>query len=266
MSSRRRYGGLALLVIAMVLFVPGVARSEEADDPAPEKEGGFLEEFAVGLDLSAYSKYVWRGVNLVDDLVLQPSLDLSAYGFGVNVWGNLDLTDENGDQWEFSEVDLTFSYSFALDPVDVSVGAAVYFFPTIGGNTTELFVAAGLDTVLAPTLTLYQDVDEVDGTYVALSIAHAFDDPFRAGEAAGVSPELSASLGYGSRKHNEAYYGEDSASLADLTLGLVVPWSIGDTTTLAASACYSVLVDSGVRDQTSDPDNFWVGLSLSFSF
>jgi hypothetical protein len=257
---------LALSLAAAILLVPSLALAEETGDAEASEGNGLLEEIEAVIDLSVYSKYMWRGVNVVDDPVLQPSLDLSAYGFGVNVWGNVDLTDVNGDQWEFSEVDLTFSYTFSLDLVELGAGAVVYYFPTVGGNTTELFVSAGIDTVLSPALTVYQDIDEVDGTYAVLSISHGFNDPFKVGEAAGISPELTASIGYGSKKHNEAYYGENSAGVADLTFGLVVPWTIADGITVAASAYYCFLIDSGIRDAADDADNFWAGVSLTLSF
>jgi len=233
---------------------------------AAKQEGEFLDDFAAGIDLGVYSKYVWRGINLVDDFVFQPALDLSAHGFGVNVWGNLDLTDVNGDQWRFSEWDLTAVYSFSLEPVEFVVGAAAYFFPTTTGDTIELFLRVGVDTILSPALILYQDVDEVDGTYLALSIGHTFEDPFRAGEEAGLSPEITATIGYGSSKHNEAYYGDRDSGFTDLTLDLMLPYRLSKVTTVAASLHYSSLLTSGIRDRFDDADNFWFGLSASFSF
>ena len=75
--------------------------------------------------LATNSAYVWRGLTFNDGLVLQPSLDVSTGGFAVNVWGNLDIDDYNGavDDGEFSEVDLTASYTWKLGPVDASLGA-----------------------------------------------------------------------------------------------------------------------------------------------
>ena len=128
--------------------------------------------------LDTNSAYVWRGLTFNDGLVLQPSLDVSTGGFAVNVWGNLDIDDYNGavDDGEFSEVDLTASYTWKLGPVDASLGAIEYLFPGGAEATTELF--AGLAYALVPGLTasgkFFYDVDQVDDYYLSLGLAYAY--------------------------------------------------------------------------------------------
>ena len=60
---------------------------------APALALGPLDDEA---ELPVYSKYVWRGMNLVDDAVLQPSLEVGLFGFELAVWGNLYLTGLGG--------------------------------------------------------------------------------------------------------------------------------------------------------------------------
>ena len=47
-----------------------------------------------GADIN--SAYVWRGITFNDGAVIQPSLDVTTGGFGFNVWGNIDIDDDNG--------------------------------------------------------------------------------------------------------------------------------------------------------------------------
>jgi uncharacterized protein (TIGR02001 family) len=230
---------------------------------AAAQEDGDLE---IGMNLDLSSKYVWRGIDTVDDWVLQPSVDLSLRGFALNVWGNLDLTDENDDEGEFSEVDVTASYTFSLESVELTAGAITYFFPSAGGDTTELFASLGLDVPLSPSLTVYRDVDEVDGTYVAFSTGYALDGLLGLGESLGLKPELEVSIGYGDRDHNEAYYGERDDGFADLTLGLVVPFRPTESATVSGWVRYSTLLDGGIRDRMDRADNLWFGFSVSVSF
>ena len=128
--------------------------------------------------LDTNSAYVWRGLTFNDGLVLQPSLDVSTGGFAVNVWGNLDIDDYNGavDDGEFSEVDLTASYTWKLGPMDASLGAIEYLFPGGAEATTELF--AGLAYALVPGLTasgkFFYDVDQVDDYYLSLGLGYAY--------------------------------------------------------------------------------------------
>ena len=83
--------------------------------------------------LDVNSAYVWRGLTFNNGLVVQPSITAASdNGFSVNVWGNYDIDDYDGnvDEYHFSEVDLTASYAFKLGAVDMTVGAIAYTFPT----------------------------------------------------------------------------------------------------------------------------------------
>ena len=85
-----------------------------------------------GLAADYYSKYIWRGQNVNDESVFQPSISLSKWGFTGSIWGNLDLTNENDNSGEFSEFDYTLDYSGEMPDVNwlnFSVGTVHYRFP-----------------------------------------------------------------------------------------------------------------------------------------
>lgn len=131
-------------------------------------------DVTMGGDLN--SAYVWRGQTLNEDPVFQPSVDLVSNdsGLGLNIWGNLDIGDNDGalEEGEFSEVDLTVSYALPLEDLDVSIGAIYYIFPSLGGDneTTELFVSLGhaVDAVSLGA-DIYYDVDVYEDIYANLS-------------------------------------------------------------------------------------------------
>jgi hypothetical protein len=60
-------------------------------------EATAAEEQAVKFGLSAdyYSKYIWRGQNIDDKSVFQPTISASAYGFTGSIWGNMDMTNRS---------------------------------------------------------------------------------------------------------------------------------------------------------------------------
>jgi hypothetical protein len=276
MPARRLLPVLPILLVAAGLLT--ASRAWAADGPPNATDGSPQGEYTrapecagdidgeVTLDLGVYSMYVWRGLRIVDGFVAQPTLDVSACGFALNVWANFDLEDTNGEQGKFTEVDLTGSYTFAIQRFDVTLGAVTYLFPTGEDQTTELFAGVTLDVPLSPTITVYQDIDAVEGTYIALSGSYTLEDPFCWGECRGVSPELDASIGWGSKDHNRAYYDSDTNGFADLTLGLIVPYRLTRQATVAASIHWSSLLDGALRDAVSHPDSLWFGLSLTFSF
>jgi len=69
--------------------------------------------FVMGADatfaVDTYSAYVWRGITFNEGMVVQPSIDIAKGGFGLNLWGNLDVGSYNEtlNEGEFSEVDFT---------------------------------------------------------------------------------------------------------------------------------------------------------------
>ena len=119
-------------------------------------------------------KYIWRGQNLVDDPVFQPGLSASYQGLTASIWGNLDLTNVNGNSGDFSEIDYTIDYSNKIPDSEIvgfSVGAIYYDFPgTAAPGTTELYGGLSLDTFLSPSVTFYRDIDEADGLYISVGM------------------------------------------------------------------------------------------------
>ena len=119
--------------------------------------------FGVGADFM--TNYVWRGQNLVDDWVLQPSLSAAYRGFTISVWGNSDIKGDTADDWEITELDYTIDYSGTvpgMEALGYSIGAIYYYFPG-GDATTEVYWGFSLDVPASPSVTVYHDVDEADG-------------------------------------------------------------------------------------------------------
>ncbi|HPD17809.1 MAG TPA: hypothetical protein PLE19_22965 [Planctomycetota bacterium] len=242
----------------------GAAPAESA--PAPEKP------WSVTLDSTFNGKYVWRGVNVVDDPVWQPSATFAWKGLSLNVWGNLDLTDVNGDRRNFTEVDYTLDYSHSVGKATFSVGTIRYVFPHTGfPTTTEVYAGVTLDAPLSPTFKVYKDIDESDGVYANFALSHTVPGLIRFSERASMSLALSAAVGWGDHKNNNFYYaGTDASGLADLTCSVGLPIAIGDHITIKPALNCSRLLDPDARRNMKaagvDPTNHWLGLSFTFAF
>ncbi len=221
----------------------------------------------VALDVPIVSKYVWRGLEANTDLVLQPSLTVdTAYGLSFNLWGNMDVTgfgEEAGygnRSGEFTELDLTGSYTYAISPVSLTGGIISYIFPGLGATTHELFLSAGADVIASPSLTWYSDVDEIKGSYFLLSVGHGFG--LEAGPLTGVDVGLSA--GYGSGSYNRGYFGLDKAAPVDLVVSLGLPMTFGPVS-VTPSAFYSYLIDSEISDALGESGYFVASLTLGLT-
>jgi len=94
---------------------------------------------------------------------------------------------------------MTVSYDHSFGPVGLGVG---YIYYALDGtdDTQEFYVSLGGDVLLAPTLTVYRDVDEYHGWYIDLGLSHSFDLPYE------MTLDLGASC---------AYYISDNDSIVD---------------------------------------------------
>lgn len=227
----------------------------------PEKE----LPFSVGTDHAFLSKYMWRGLNLTDDPVWQPDAWVSAYGFTFNVWGNMDLTDVNGNETEFNEIDYTLNYAGEYEKLSYTGGIIHYVFPnTSFAPTTELYASVGYDVLLQPSLTVYYDFDEADGIYGTLGLGHSFEIP-QFTDMVSMSLDLSGHVGFATKNWNNFYYGADHTAFVDLVFGAALPIAIGDYVTVSPTVTYSTVMDTVMRSKAADEHNFVWGVLVSAS-
>jgi uncharacterized protein (TIGR02001 family) len=156
--------------------------AQAAVAPAPEEEKP-TADFSV----SALSKYVWRGYEQTrDSIVVQPSLTVGYKGFSANLWSNLDTKPYSSIpgrtySGNWTETDLTLSYSKTFGPVNVGGGYIYYGLnaPYSGApdplDSQEIYVTIGLNTLLSPTLTVYKEIDHYHQWYALLAVSHTFE-------------------------------------------------------------------------------------------
>jgi hypothetical protein len=186
---------LRIILIATVLFAGlglELVRAEEAK-PAEDKVTG-------SASMAALNRYIFRGYRIGESgLVLQPSLSASFKGFSAGFWGNIDTNQRDTttavfqprelNKKGFNETDLTLSYTYAISKLSLT-GGYIYYNLKYAEDTEEFFLTFALDTLLKPTLSVYQDTNAYPGTYVNLSFAHSFPLP------KDITLDLAASFGY----------------------------------------------------------------------
>ncbi|MGK9476035.1 TorF family putative porin [Melioribacter sp. OK-6-Me] len=86
------------------------------------------QELSVGTDI--VSRYIWRGSDLGNNNPsIQPTIELSAGGFGAGFWGAYPLSDPAA----LNEIDFYISYSVSLGNAgDFSIGFTDYMNPNSG--------------------------------------------------------------------------------------------------------------------------------------
>jgi hypothetical protein len=230
--------------------------------------------------VSALSAYIWRGQELSrDSIVIQPSMTVSYSGFSANLWGNLDTepytsSGEEDDSSNWNETDWTLSYGRQFGPVGTEFGYIYYALDGVD-DSQEFFLSLGLDTLLAPTLTVYKEFSHYPSWYILFGISHGFEITDT------VSLELSASASYLKSDDKSAYpeinngepSGKKFSNFHDGTIAASLPISVSEYVTVTPTIAYTFALSGDASDQMEwfsqkgDDDSFvYGGVTLSFAF
>jgi hypothetical protein len=247
----------AILLVSMV----GTSMAEE-ENP-----------FSATVSAGYFSKYIWRGQNVNDTSVFQPSVSVSAYGFTGSIWANIDLTNDSQfapkNAGEFSEIDYTLDYSHAIpgaSKVGVSLGVIHYIFPnTPSPSTTEIYGGLSLAVPLSPKITWYRDVDLIDGSYIQLTAGHSFEKIAEWNSDYYIGLSVNGSLAWAGSGYNRGYFGIEKTKFNDFTFSIGVPFNLKHLS-ITPSLNVSAMLDKQIGDATYERNNVWFGVGLSKSF
>jgi hypothetical protein len=161
---------IVILTLCNLVFTPVAFAQEEEDKPTCSSSLGF------------YSQYIWRGFELSkESLVIFPSITVSYKGFGFNVWGDFDTdyyganTGNNSTEWWETDMVLTYGNSFSITPnVNVDWTLGWIYYDTDAGDDEEVFGVLGLDTLLAPKISVYRGIEYGESWYINLAVSHSF--------------------------------------------------------------------------------------------
>src|SRR3974390_2355099 len=164
-------------VTALMVSAATMAWAEEketVDNGAPDQD-----KVAVGMTADFFSKYIWRGQDIVDNWVLQPSASVGYKGLTGSIWGNMDLTGEVVGGGRFNEVDFTLDYSHKLPGLDVlgySVGVIHYdFVHTHSPATSEAYAGLTASVPLTRGVRWFHDFEQIHGNYIQFSLGHTIE-------------------------------------------------------------------------------------------
>lgn len=258
--------GVTLAMSLIVIFALMSASALASDDkPTATAEVGF------------YSKYVWRGFELSHkSLVVQPAVTVAYSGFSLGLWGNLDTNlhealdgeaDRNEAKW--NETDLTLAYGREFGPAKLGAG---YIYYALDGmdDSRELYVTAGLQTVLSPTLTVYREISHLPAWYVSLGVSHSFALP------RGIGLNLGASVGYYASDDDEFAEVSDPSERYRawhdglVSIGLTIP--LGKNCIVAPMLAYTFSLSEKADDLiraagiSGKSSFFYGGMKISYSF
>jgi len=207
-----------------------------------------------------HSIYEFRGVDFGADLY-EAGVDFSyELAEGLSLSGGAWWAENDA----FDELDLYVGLTKTLGPVDVSVGYIGYVFPgDTEVNTSEIYlgVAHELACGVGLSLTYYEDVDEIDGSYLEFGASKSYE----------LSESISIDLGAGaawSFDYNNDINGTTLSGFNHWYASVALPWEIKEDVILTPYIKYTDAasdLDSDVDAVNSD-DLFIGGITLSVAF
>lgn len=216
------------------------------------------------------SAYTWRGLAYSDGWVAQPSIDLSGMTLGgipvsVNVWSNFNFTDFDGTvkKNQFSEVDLTLTaelgagFSLGFTQYALTSGATTDPEEESPG-TGEFSLAWSKEWVITPEITLFYDVEEVDGAFLQCAFSHSF----ALGEKA--SLDLTGEFGVASDAFVQYYSGVEEGGFHQVNATVKYTYQPTDHFGFTAMVGYMDHLDVDVLPD--QPVEFYGGFGLAYTF
>ena len=211
---------------------------------------------AVSGQVDLVSRFIWRGFDLLHDnhAAVQPgfTVELGSSGFALNIWSSFALADR-GVLKEADEVDVTFSYAWAMAPGwEVTAGLIGYGYGfardfSISNDTSlEAFATvAGTGLPLTPTLSAYYDFNLGSGFYVSLGGSHEIE----------VNEKVRLQLG-GQIGFNGGQY-IDRSAFSNIDIYARMALTVGK---LTLTPSLNVMVP--LLDEVNEDMEIWFGLSV----
>jgi hypothetical protein len=198
------FKAVTLSFLAVIVMGSWTCSSAEEAPTAPAGYKLIPDDLYADFNLSVYSQYIWRGYELSkDSLVFFPQLTVGYKGFAVTTWVDLDTNYHNwapGErEFKLQETDVIVSYSNSYAPwkLNYTLGWILYDFQpshevdaevpagAVAGDTVhtrisdtktqELYLTLGLDTLLKPTFSVYQEIEAGQAWYFQLGASHSFN-------------------------------------------------------------------------------------------
>ncbi len=127
-----------------------------------------------------------------------------------------------------------------------------------------VYASVGLDVILAPSLTVYYDVDAVsgDGYYASFSIGHDFDLGF-------ATLSIGTAVGYASEDFVDYYYNDSNTAddgFTDIASTISLGFDVTENFSISPFITHSILVDAGDDAAGDDNEEVFGGVFASYSF
>jgi hypothetical protein len=240
----------------------------------------------IGAQVDLFSSYVWRGVSLTNKPVLQPDLWASFPAGNASVtvggWANIDIGKYDGDDdisesgglsaFNFAEFNPYAEVSFGTGKATLTGGIIGYFYPndTDNGlnsdfNTWEVYGKVGFDVPFAPEISLYYDIDKVNGAYLEAAGSHSL--PLGENHTLDLGALVGLNAGQNFEEDSEDFANFNDNGLTHFDVSAGVPLTAG-VFSITPVLHFQISIDEATKVTSLDDDSdvkLWGGVSIGWS-
>ncbi len=236
----------ALHIIGMALTVPLLAEEITIDSGA--KIGN---RFSYGAENALHSRYIWHGLAWSEGWVSQPTAWISHSGVTLTLFSNFDF-NRSLTRDSYNELDIILSYEKTLGRLTLGQLINYYTYPhqktapETGELSTKLSYRISSFTIY--TIQTFDYAKFRGGYFGELGMS------FSRGLAPRLELEPVVSLGWGSKKFNEAYVGPSVNALEVAQVVLTLTWRPTMKLYLKPHIEFYSVIDSLIRNAVHEPD------------
>lgn len=240
----------------------------------------------IGAQVDLFSSYVWRGVSLTNKPVLQPdvwaSFPAGNASITVGGWANIDIGKYDGDDdisesgglsaFNFAEFNPYAEVSFGTGKATLTGGIIGYIYPndTENGlnsdfNTWEVYGTVGFDVPFAPEISLYYDIDKVNGAYIEAAGSHSL--PLGESHTLDLGALVGLNAGQNSEEDSDDFANFNDNGLTHFDVSAGVPLTAG-VFSITPVVHFQISIDEATKITSLDNDSdvkLWGGVSIGWS-
>lgn len=227
--------------------------------PKAQPEPGFGGK----LDLNFSSEYIWRGLELNNQFVMQPSARISESGLELEAIGNMDMSSSNDNRGKFSRWIYRAGLARRNREGEAAISYIYYDNNNLGfAKTQEIALEARYGYPFFAGGDVYYDFDNANGFYFRTKIG-LFGDigPLR------IIPKIT--VAYATDHYQDYYFGISETSFLDVVVSLKAELNIVSGLFVYLEGDYYELAKSGLRHSEENiqrGENFYWQGGVDFRF
>ena len=249
-----------IIAISLLITIQSV-QAQYGYNPAPPAQ----QEPGLGgkVDLNFSSEYIWRGMELNHQFVMQPSARISESGFELEAIGNLDMSSSNENRGKFTRWIYRAGLAKRSREGSAAISYIYYDNKNLGfSKTQEIAMEVEYGYPFFGGGDIYYDFDNADGFYFRSKIGFYGDiGPLR------LIPIVT--MGYATGNYQDYYFGVDEDTFLDAVISLKAEFNIVSGLHIYVEGDYYELMKSGLRHSEENiqrGENFYWQGGVDFRF